>query len=407
MCYCAKEGRKLKKVMFYTYKDGSLGKMCKKCMTMHIDNYDPDSFKWLLQDFDVPWVPIQWNNLLNRAYAKDPDTAANSSAVFGKYLAVMKLKEWSKYSWADTERLAQEQAQREGISSEEKQKADQELTRELQQKFSRGQITQAQYKTLLPIQGQAAPGPTVSSKPAKSANRAAAAVISEEFNEDDYLNEKDLPDPAANLTEQDKIKLAIKWGRLYKPNQWIQLEQDYRKMIKSFAINDADTENSLMLICKLNLKANQCLDRGDFDGFAKLSKELSSQRKLANFAAIGRKKESQEDFLTSVGQLVAYCQKNGGQIPKHEIVAPKDIVDEQMMDNKNYLKTLIYSDPALSREIQDFMKKKQIQEEQKKDRAQAKAKGLPERQLTDKDFADYSDFINQQKQHDEAQEAEN
>lgn len=110
MCYCAKEGRKLKKVMFYTYKDGSLGKMCKKCMTMHIDNYDPDSFKWLLQDFDVPWVPVQWNNLLNRAYAKDPDTAANSSAVFGKYLAVMKLKEWSKYSWADTERLAQEQA---------------------------------------------------------------------------------------------------------------------------------------------------------------------------------------------------------------------------------------------------------------------------------------------------------
>ena len=35
--------------------------------------------------------------------------------------------------------------------------------------------------------------------------------------QDPYMSEDDLIDTAADLTEDDKLYLAMKWGRLYKP----------------------------------------------------------------------------------------------------------------------------------------------------------------------------------------------
>ena len=52
-------------------------------------------------------------------------------------------------------------------------------------------------------------------------------------------------------------------------------------MTESFDIQDADTINTLILICKTNLKMNQSLDIGDVDGFQKLSKVSESLRKSA------------------------------------------------------------------------------------------------------------------------------
>jgi len=31
-------------------------------------------------------------------------------------------------------------------------------------------------------------------------------------------------DPGADLDKDDKMYLAVKWGRLYKPSQWVALE---------------------------------------------------------------------------------------------------------------------------------------------------------------------------------------
>jgi hypothetical protein len=86
--------------------------------------------------------------------------------------------------------------------------------------------------------------------------------------------------------------LAMKWGTLYKPQEWIELEKIYTEMTNSFDIQDADTINSLIIICKLNLKANQALDMGDYDGFTKLSRELGNQRKLANLRLLPSSLES-------------------------------------------------------------------------------------------------------------------
>ena len=44
---------------FYTYKSGKKTEMCKKCMTMHINIFDPDTYLWLLEKMDVPYVPVE------------------------------------------------------------------------------------------------------------------------------------------------------------------------------------------------------------------------------------------------------------------------------------------------------------------------------------------------------------
>jgi hypothetical protein len=31
---------------------------------MHVDNFKPDTYLWILQECDVPYVPEEWNKLL-------------------------------------------------------------------------------------------------------------------------------------------------------------------------------------------------------------------------------------------------------------------------------------------------------------------------------------------------------
>jgi hypothetical protein len=74
------------------------------------------------------------------------------------------------------------------------------------------------------------------------------------------LDEKDLPDFEASLTKEDKIYLALKWGKNYSAEEWVSLEQNYKDMCKDFDITDQDTKNTLLILCKINLKINQAID---------------------------------------------------------------------------------------------------------------------------------------------------
>ena len=390
-CFCEKEQKWAGEVNFYTYKDGSKAKMCKKCLTMHIDNFNTETFLWLLKEFDVPYVPEEWNVLRDRAFAKDPKKM-NGMSVFGKYLSKMKLKQWMKYTWADTETLAAQRAQNRREQADEYQNYVEKTEVDLKEKLAAGEINEAEYKTLMPtpIQNQ------------DFQATAAESMYSEKyFPEDQYLQAQ-LPDPAADLTEADKTYLVMKWGKLYKADELLALEQDYNNMINSFDIQDADTKNALVIICKLNLKANQALDSGDYDGFKKLSSELGNQRKLANFAAAARKRDQKgSGFVDSIGEVVAYCEKNGGQIPRMEIKEPLDKVDIIIQDLKDYTKELIYQDTALASQIEDYLKRREILEQQKKDKAEAKEKGLDTYQVTDDDLAEFEEMRRQQIAEDE------
>ena len=359
---------------------------------MHVNVWQPKTFLWLLEKMDVPWLPWEWNNLREKAYAKNPKKK-NDTTIFGKYLSLMKLKQHKQDGWADTERL-QQQHQRLVATKEQQKKVEQAM---YQQQYEKGQITQAQYRTLVSADEQKKLD--IRNTPVQSEEQRNAAAVGNGnfYNEEDFVPEEQIPDLAEDLTEDDKKYLLMKWGRLYKPQEWVQLETFYKEMTDSFDIQDADTRSTLILICKNNLKMNQAIDQGDLQGYQKLARVSDTLRKSAKFTA-AQNKEQKSQFIDSVGQLVNYCQKNGGQIPRMPITVDYDVVDTVIRDLKEYNKSLIYEDTALARQIEDYLKKREYIEEHKKDLEQAKAKGLSNVQISDEDLNNYRDQLENQKE---------
>lgn len=381
---CERCGKSMDEANFYTYKDGRKTELCKKCLTAHIDNFDPNTYLWLLEKMDVPYIPEEWNVLRDRAYAKDP-YKMNGMSVFGKYLSKMKLKQWKKYGWEDTEKL---RAQNEEKSKSEL-AAQKQYEEEMKQKLESGEISEAQYKTLVSTETQNAEMQAI---PPQN------VILQNNFyNENNFLSEDELVDPAADLTDDDKIFLAMKWGRLYKPNEWVELERNYNDMINSFDIQDADSINTLILICKTNLKANQALDCGDIDGFQKLSRVLDSLRKSAKFTA-AQNKETKGDFVDSVGELVAMCEKEGF-IPRFCTDIPQDKVDATLQDMNKYVYKLVTQDLGFGQQIEDALKKIQIQKEMEED--EEELDDIEDHvQLEDQDYQDFYENVNNQKEQD-------
>ena len=386
--FCEKCNKTMDENNFYTYKDGHKTELCKKCLTMHINNFDPSTFLWLLEKMDVPYIPEEWNILRDRAYAKDP-LKMNGMSVFGKYLSKMKLKQWKDYSWADTERLQEENKKK----AEEKAEEIAEREADAKERFERGEISEAQYKTLTSTEKQ------FENRIMMPPGSVPGGIAPNAFNENNFMSEEELPDPALDLTQDDKVYLAMKWGRLYKPNEWIELEKKYNEMMNSFDIQDSDTTGTLILICKTYLKMNQAIDCGDMEGYGKLSRVYDSLRKSAKFTA-AQKKEQKEDYVDSVGALVAMCEREGGFIPRFATDIPQDKVDATLQDMNNYIKKLVTQDLGFGQQIEDSLKKIQIQKEMNDAEQSAIENGDEVPMLNDENFADYYEDVAEQKEQD-------
>ena len=51
---------------------------------------------------------------------------------------------------------------------------------------------------------------------------------------EDYFKDKldfDVPDLGAELTDEDKRYLYLKWGKGYSPDEWVRLEQLFNEMM--------------------------------------------------------------------------------------------------------------------------------------------------------------------------------
>ncbi len=136
-------------------------------------------------------------------------------------------------------------------------------------------------------------------------------------------------------------------------------------------------------------------DCGDLEAYNKLSRAYETLRKSAKFTAV-QNKEGNNSAVNSVGEMVAFCEKNGGKIPKFDLSIDRDIVDKVIRDMKEYTKSLIYDDPALARQIEDYIQKRENAESAKKDKEEARKHGLSEPLLSDNDHVKYKEFLNQQ-----------
>ena len=377
---CQKCGKVMdEEAQFYLRKDGTRMDLCKKCLTMHIDNFNPETFLWILKDMDLPYIPEEWNVLRDRAFAKNPNL--NGMSVFGKYLSKMKLKQWKQYGWEDSEKLQALNAEKKRAVEAEREKYEEHLKEQLES----GEITESQYKTLVST-------PTQNQEQLYAQPIVTDAVDNPFGDGSGFMPEDDLVDLGEELTEEDKMYLAMKWGRLYKPAEWVELEKTYKEMTESFDIQDADTINTLILICKTNLKMNQYLDSGDIEGFQKISKVSESLRKTAKFTA-AQNKDDKDEYVDSVGELIAMCERDGF-IPRYVTDVPQDKVDATLKDMNDYVKKLVTQDLGFGQQIEDALKKIQIQKEMEESFDQ-------DVELDDNDFEEYHNAIEEQKQLDE------
>lgn len=377
--YCKKCNKTKRAEEFYSshnlekYPEGKLD-LCKDCLTMHVDNWNPETYLWILEECDVPYVPKEWLSALEK-FGKDPTTTTGKT-ILGRYLSKMKLKQYKDYRWKDNEFLQDlEDAKLE--STMKRQGYDiQEIT-----------VAKEQSRIITPPEGYYEHQVKVQ----------APAEIEDYFAEQAGGSPEEL-----DLTDEDRTYLRLKWGKAYKPEEWVRLEQLYEEMMNSYDIQGAGHIDNLKLLCKTSLKANQLIDMGDIEGFQKMQKAYDSLMKSGKFTAAQNKAESGE-FVDSVGELIEMCEKQG-YIERFYIEQPNDRVDLTIQDMQRYTRTLIEEETNLSNLIEVALRQNakedaeasENNEDDIVDENTLVSIDEIEKTLKDSDFADFGEFLEEE-----------
>lgn len=375
--YCKTCNRTMDENQFYQtkrldkYPDGFLPE-CKKCVTRHVDNWDPKTYLWILEDIDVPYIEEEWTTLLDR-YAKDPRKTTGMT-ILGRYLSKMRMKQFSSYTWADTERLREEMnakkaevMARQGYTGEEIENA---------------------------IQTGTMPEKPEDFKAAEAESQGAAPI---DLNAPDFFDD--------DLTDEDKKYLTLKWGKAYRPYEWVQLEKLYQEMMAAFDIVTPAHEDYLKLICKTSLKCHQLVDLGDIEGFQKMSKVYDTLMKSAKFTAAQNKAESGE-FVSAIDEFILLCEREDF-IPRFYVSEPKDKVDETLADLRGYTHRLVTEEMNLGNLIENAVRTMAREEAKEEDQettevADLDMTELEQEVLDDNDFLQHYEFIEDEQAEDEA-----
>ena len=348
--FCEKCAKTLNVTEFYQsnnlekYPDRYLNQ-CKKCLTMHVDNWNPDTYLWILQECDVPYIPDEWNKLM-ASYARD-NKKISGVTIIGRYLSKMKLKQWKEYRWKDTEFLQQ-------LANSKIEQAMKKQGYDIQQ------ITEVLEKAKFQIpEGDLEPPPPPPPDPNDIDQYMPVQPPTNYFNPSSFKDEDN--SIVESLTDDDKLALRIKWGKTYKPDEWVQLEKLYNEMMESYDIQSAGHIDTLKMICKTSLKANQLLDIGDVDGAQKMIKMYDMLMKSGKFTAAQNKSES-GNAVDSISELVMLCEKDGF-FPRYYVDGPQDKVDRTLQDIQNYTHQLVVDEMNLGNLIENAVKQIQIDKE--------------------------------------------
>lgn len=306
-------------------------------------------------------------------YAKDRSKVTGLT-ILGRYLSKMKLKQWKDYRWKDTAFL-QELANH---------KIEETMKR---QGYEAAEIAQ----TLNEVSWTVPKGELVAPEIPYTSDPNEVVFESNPFHE---LTAEEM---GIELTDEDQMYLRLKWGGKYRPEEWVQLEQLYNDMMNSYDIQTAGHIDTLKLLCKTSLKANQLIDMGDVEGYQKMSKVYDSLMKAGKFTAAQNKADSGE-YIDSVSELVRLCEEEGF-IPRYYVDGPQDKVDKVLLDTQQYVRNLVTEEMGLGNLIENAAKL--LKEEQDAIRAMDNTDNEEEDdlfnydkeivELTDDDYQDFRD----------------
>lgn len=143
------------------------------------------------------------------------------------------------------------------------------------------------------------------------------------------------------------------------------MEETYTKYANEYELN-VDRELTLKQICKLELKMDQALDLGDASTYKSLQTAYDALRKSAKFTE-AQNKEGQTRYLDSIGELVRFCELEGGIIPQMPPPDeyPEDKIDFCIKDMKQYNYNLVTKELGLGNLIESYIEKLEQQEKDK------------------------------------------
>lgn len=377
--YCEKCKRTMSIDQFYQsnnttkYPDRYLNQ-CKKCLTMHVDNWNPDTFLWILQEIDVPYVSDEWNKLLAK-YSHDR-SGITGLTIIGRYLSKMKLKQWKNFRWSDNEYLQE-------LHNHQIEEAMK------RQGYDGAQIDEVIKKATFSIPDKPLEEPSYAEPASEFAASGDEDYFNEQYGDDGGIGEE--------LTDEDRLYLRVKWGKGYRPEEWVWLEKLYSEMMESYDIQFAGHVDILKMVCKASLKSNQLLDIGDIEGAQKAVKMYDALMRSGNFTAVQNKEDNSEG-IDSIGQLVAICEKDGF-IPRYYVDQPKDKVDRVIEDMQQYTHDLVTEELGLGNLIENAIKSLQMEQESIKSSAETTEQDEEDKLfdyeqpvMTDEDYIDFQQF---------------
>lgn len=327
--YCEKCKKMLPADHFYTsqnlekYPNDGKMTVCKDCLTMHVDNWNPDTFIPILEELDLPYVRDTWNNLLEKLKGQDPRNI-NGKSVLGRYISTMKLNQYKSKHFADTDAL--------NAANDEKKRNSMRMS---------GFTTEKIEEEL--------------EKARKGPDRIVVPFDSNQYAEDNAAYTPASDQVMDQLTNADKLYLRVKWGEGYTGSEWVKMEQLYNDMMESYDVQGAGAKDTLILICKASLIANQMIDSKDLAGFAQATKVYNDLMK-ANKMTAAQVKKDDEDVMDSFAELFVLAEEKGF-VPNFYNGQPNDRVDETIRDTQHYLRQLVMDELNLGQMIENALNK--------------------------------------------------
>jgi hypothetical protein len=164
-------------------------------------------------------------------------------------------------------------------------------------------------------------------------------------------SEQDIVD---GLSKKELSYLVGRWGSEYLPSEWLKMEDMYNSYANEFELN-VDREQTLRQMCMVTVKMDQALAYSDYAAYKNLASVLDTLRKSGKFTDSQRVEKQR--FIDSVGELVAYCEKEGGVIPQCQDPDefPKDSIDAALADFKRSVGDLVKEEGGLSSVVETYV----------------------------------------------------
>ena len=360
---CSKCGRERRENEFFKLKTGERFDICKSCLTMNIDNRKPETFLWILEKFDVPYVERIWVEMTNETYLRDPAKFGPAS-VIGKYIRSMNMHQYKDYGFADSDKINNEHKREREIAQQALSQKNLEM---LKWQLEQGLITQGEYDlrtdsvdnitTLQTFNDLIIPDDAANDSEDLQESTAAQPTDSSSLGFIPDFQEERSRAIESELTDEDIKYLTLKWGTFYKISEMVKMEELFQKYASEYEMN-VDREEVLEKLCKVSLKMDNALDMDDFAGYQRLSQTFDQMRKSAKFTEAQNKEEQTRD-LDSIGELVNFVEREGGIIPQFENDEeyPQDKIDYTIKDMQRYVTRLVKEELGLGDLIESYIER--------------------------------------------------